>query len=71
MAEQSEYTAIGNAVNRASRLCNGAKAGDVLISQKLYQHVWQMVEQERVTIDTKHEGPLMAHRIQEVNWCSG
>ncbi|MCP4396503.1 MAG: adenylate/guanylate cyclase domain-containing protein, partial [bacterium] len=66
-AEQVEFTVIGDAVNRASRYCDGAGAGEMLISPEVYQRVWEMVQEERTSTETKHEGPLAAHRITGVN----
>lgn len=65
-AEQVEFTVIGDAVNRASRYCDGAKAGEVLISPEVYQRVWEIVKEERTAIQTKHEGAFLAYRIKEV-----
>jgi adenylate cyclase len=62
--EQVEFTVIGDAVNRTSRYCDGANAGDILISSDVYQRVWEIVKEQRVRIETKHEGPLTAHRIK-------
>jgi adenylate cyclase len=43
-----DYTVIGNQVNVASRLESLAKAGQVLISQRTYSRVKQLVEVEPV-----------------------
>jgi adenylate cyclase len=66
-AERIEFTVIGDAVNRASRYCDGAGAGEVLISPEVYQRVWEIVKEERTTTETKHEGTLSAHRIKNVD----
>jgi len=63
-AERMEFTVIGNVVNRASRYCSGAKAGEILISSEVYQRVWQRVETSQTTIQTKHEGPLLAYKVK-------
>lgn len=66
-AERIEFTVIGDAVNRASRYCDGAGAGEVLISPEVYQRVWEIVKEERITTKTKHEGSFTAHRVKDVN----
>ena len=66
-AERIEFTVIGDAVNRASRYCDGAGAGEVLISPEVYQRVWEIVTEERTIMKTKHEGNLTAHRVKDVN----
>jgi adenylate cyclase len=38
-----QYTAIGDAVNTASRLCSVAKANEVLVSEATYARVQSMV----------------------------
>lgn len=62
-SDQIEFTVIGDVVNRASRYCDSAGAGKVLISPELYQRVWQTVQAEKITIKTKHEGNLTAYQI--------
>ncbi|HRI14339.1 MAG TPA: adenylate/guanylate cyclase domain-containing protein [Verrucomicrobiota bacterium] len=61
--ERLDYTVIGDAVNRASRFCSGAAAGEVLISEELYQRVFRQVEVARRTIATKHEGDFTAYAV--------
>jgi len=63
-AERMEYTVIGDTVNRASRFCDGAGGGEILISAQLYQWIWNLVKSEQTTIATKHEGDLIAYRIE-------
>ncbi len=63
-AERMEFTVVGDVVNRASRYCSAAKAGEILISPELYQRVWQRVEASPTTIQTKHEGPLQAYQVK-------
>jgi adenylate cyclase len=41
---RSEYAAIGSVTNLASRLCDEAKAGQILISQKIFGLVEPMIE---------------------------
>lgn len=65
-AERMEYTVIGDTVNRASRFCDGAGGGEVLISAELYQWIWNLVKSEQTTIATKHEGDLIAYRIESL-----
>ncbi|HNY12162.1 MAG TPA: adenylate/guanylate cyclase domain-containing protein [Candidatus Wallbacteria bacterium] len=53
-----EYTAIGDSVNLASRLCSVAKAGQVIISDFTYEHVKDKVEVtklEKVQVKGKEE----------------
>lgn len=64
--ERMEFTVIGDAVNRASRYCDGAGAGQVLISPELYERVWQIVDTTAATVKTKHEGELPAYRLDSL-----
>ena len=45
---QLDYTVIGNQVNVASRLESNAKAGQILISQRTYSSVSDMVEADKI-----------------------
>ena len=62
--ERLEFTVIGDAVNRTSRYCDGARGGEVLISPEVYQRVFKLVQAEKTQIATKHEGELTAYRIR-------
>jgi adenylate cyclase len=62
-SERLEFNVIGNAANRASRLCSGAQAGEVLISQEVYKREFRSIDSEPTVIATKHEGDLPAHRL--------
>ncbi len=65
--EQMEYTVIGDTVNRASRYCDGAGPGEVVISPAVYQRVSGMVDVVAKTITPKHaatEGDLEAYLVR-------
>ncbi|HTA22607.1 MAG TPA: adenylate/guanylate cyclase domain-containing protein [Terriglobales bacterium] len=64
--ERMEFTIIGEAVNRTSRYCDGAKGSEVLISPEIYERLWNAVEVQQVSIPTKHEGDFVAYRVQRV-----
>jgi adenylate cyclase len=69
--ECMEFTLIGDAVNRTSRFCDGAGAGEVLISPELHQRVWKIVQAVPTTIKTKHEGDWPAFRVISIKGNAG
>ncbi|MBN1992942.1 MAG: FHA domain-containing protein [Anaerolineae bacterium] len=65
--EQMEYTVIGDTVNRASRYCDGADKGEVVISQAVYKHVAGLVDVTPKTIKSRHpdtEADLEAYVVK-------
>ena len=62
--DRMEFTVIGDAVNRTARYCDGAQAGEVLISPEVHQRVYKIVRVEATTITTKHEGDFDAYRVK-------
>jgi adenylate cyclase len=64
--ERMEFTVIGDAVNLTARYCAAAAENEVLISPEMHEHVWALVEAERTTISTKHEGDLIAYRVNRL-----
>lgn len=65
-AERLEFTVIGEAVNRASRYCNGAGRCEIVISPEVFEHVFRLVQAEKTTIPTKHEGDFVAYRVRQL-----
>jgi len=53
-AKRTEFTVIGNTVNRASRYCDGAGPGEIFISKTVYEHIFRLVNVQPKTIKTKH-----------------
>ena len=65
-AERLEFTVIGEAVNRASRYCSGAGRSEIVISPEVFEHVFRLVQAEKTTIPTKHEGDFIAYRVRQL-----
>lgn len=65
-ADRMEFTVIGDAVNRASRYCAAAPGKEILISPEVHERLWRIVESEETTIQTKHEGDLLAYRVRSL-----
>lgn len=61
--DRLEFTVVGDAVNRASRYCSAAAAGEILLSQEFHRHVWREIEVETREVPTKHEGTWSAFRV--------
>jgi adenylate cyclase len=71
-SERMEYTVIGEAVNRVSRLCDGARGGEVVISRDVYEKAAHavIVEAQPRVIKTKHpetETDLEAYVVVGLN----
>jgi adenylate cyclase len=64
--ELIEFTVIGDTVNLTQRLEAAASGGEIVISREMHQRVWETVDVEPITIETKHEGSLAAFRLRGV-----
>ena len=53
-SERMEYTVVGETVNRASRYCDGAEAGELVISKEVYERVYRLVRVASKRISGKH-----------------
>jgi class 3 adenylate cyclase len=60
-----DYAAIGTVTNLASRLCDEAKGGQILISQRVYGEVEKLVESEALDqfILKGFSKPVIAYNI--------
>ena len=63
--DKMEFTVIGDVVNRATRVCDGADRGEVIISRQVYRRVYWLVDVKPTTTKPKHpgEGELEAYKV--------
>ncbi|MBW1806089.1 MAG: GAF domain-containing protein, partial [Deltaproteobacteria bacterium] len=52
--DRTEFTVIGDTVNRAARFCDGAERGEIVISKSVYEHIYNLVDVYPKRIRTKH-----------------
>ncbi len=62
--ERLEFTVIGDTVNRASRYCDAAAAGEILVSPVTADRASTRFSFRPCQIPTKHEGPLEALAVE-------
>lgn len=65
--DQVNLTIIGDPVNRASRYCDGAAGGEVMMSPQVYQWVWKEVQTAPAQIHAKHGETFPAFRLLAFN----
>jgi adenylate cyclase len=65
-AERIQFAVIGDAANRASRYCDGAGAGEVLVSPEFHQRVFMLVQSKPTSVQSKHEGELRVFRVEGI-----
>ena len=62
--ERLEFTVIGEAVNKASRYCSGAKGGEIIVSPEVYGHTSEKFDFQEAVVPTKHEGDFLAYKVR-------
>jgi len=68
-SNRTEFTVVGDAVNRTARYCSAAGAGQLLLSPQMHEHVWRFVETEQSTMSTDEGEQLVAvvvHALREI-----
>ncbi len=63
---RSDYTAIGNVINLASRLCDSAQDGEILVNQRAYLDVESTVKGQEVT-GLKLKGVTQLQEVYSIN----
>ena len=73
-SERIEFTVIGDTVNRAARFCDGAGPEQTVISKKVFERVYNIVEVDPVTVVSKHpdkEPDLQAFLVKRLRGKDG
>ena len=69
--DRMEFTVIGEAVNLATRYCDAAAAGAILMSPAMHERVWKIVHADPATIKTKHGEDLRGFRVTRLRELPG
>jgi len=64
-ADRLEFTVIGEAVNKTSRISDGAASGEILLSPALYSAVEDSYQCKKTSIETKHEGTFEVWSLKQ------
>jgi adenylate cyclase len=62
-ADRIQFAVVGEPANRASRFCDGARAGEVIVSPEIHERVFLVVHSKPASVQTKHEGELRGFRV--------
>ena len=65
-ADRTEFTVIGDAVDRALCYCAAAAEGEVLISPEMHERVSRFAETEPTSVSTEHEGKFTGYRVRSL-----
>jgi adenylate cyclase len=61
--ERLEFTVIGDTVNKASRYCDGAAAGEIVLGPRTRTAIAESISTKHRMISTKHEGEMEAYLV--------
>lgn len=64
--DRLEFTVVGNTVNLAARYCDGAGAGEIVISQNLVNNIPHRTDLEHVTLNVKHGQKIEAFVLRQL-----
>jgi adenylate cyclase len=65
-ANRTEFTVIGEAVDRALCYCAAAAEGEVLISPEMHERVSRFAETAPTSVSAEHEGKFTGYRVRSL-----
>jgi len=57
-----DFTVISDVVSKSAPYCTGATKGEVLISARVHEPLWRILQIEPMTIETKQDGNFLGYR---------
>ena len=68
-SERMEHTVIGSTVNLAARLCTAAKGGEIVIHQKILEHIGKQGQYEEIQVKG-FKDPVPVRRLSKADTTS-